>query len=40
MDREELLETIDDEELDIAPDDFPKTKDLRKKLIDELVDED
>lgn len=38
MDREECIETIDDEELDIDPEDYPKTKALRKALIKELVD--
>ncbi len=39
MDREELIEAIDDEELDIDPKDYPKTKKLRAKLIEELVED-
>lgn len=40
MNRESLIDTIDEEELDIDPDDpkYRKTSALRKALIDELVD--
>jgi len=41
MDREELIELIDDEDLDIDPEDYPKIKKLRAAVATELgIEED
>jgi len=37
MDRDELIEVIEDEDLDIDPEAFKKTSKLRKAIIEELV---